>query len=226
MDISTIASASAQNASQRASTQLNANFDTFLTLLTTQLQNQDPLAPLDTEKFTEQLVQFSAVEQSIQTNEYLEALIGLQTSSANETALAMVGKHASVDSNVSALGDSPAQWTYALPSDTASATALIRDANGAIIAEFDVAANAGAHAVNWNGKTASGQRASDGVYSLEIAAINASGVTVPASIQSTGAVSAATFNGDAPAIEIGGQLFPVSLVTRVDSTNKNSGVSS
>ena len=76
MDITALSSPSTQQ--PQAFSQLTENFDTFLTLLTTQLRNQDPLSPLDTEKFTEQLVQFASVEQSIQTNQHLEALLALE----------------------------------------------------------------------------------------------------------------------------------------------------
>lgn len=73
-----IAAAAAQPAPSAFSS-LTKNFDTFLTLLTTQLRNQDPLDPLDTEKFTSQLVQFASVEQAIKTNQHLETLIALQS---------------------------------------------------------------------------------------------------------------------------------------------------
>ena len=88
MDIASLtASAQTQSASSTAFSSLTENLDTFLTLLTTQLQNQDPLEPLDTEQFTQQLVQFAGVEQSIQTNSNLETLIALQSSSDRSSAL-------------------------------------------------------------------------------------------------------------------------------------------
>jgi len=87
MDITAIASQQTQAASSSAFSSLTTNFDTFLTLLTTQLRNQDPLDPLDTEQFTQQLVQFAGVEQSIQTNSNLETLIALQSSTYRAGAL-------------------------------------------------------------------------------------------------------------------------------------------
>src|ERR1700754_2508513 len=68
------------------------NFDTFLSLLTTQLQNQDPLDPLDTNQFTQQLVQFSSVEQELKSNDYLSSLVQSTQNSANNAAVSYIGK--------------------------------------------------------------------------------------------------------------------------------------
>jgi flagellar basal-body rod modification protein FlgD len=76
---------------------LAANFETFLTLLTTQLQHQNPLEPLDTNQFTEQLVSFAGVEQQLRTNDQLEALLKLQKVGYNVTALGFVGSHVTGD---------------------------------------------------------------------------------------------------------------------------------
>lgn len=217
MDISTIAAA--QTASTRATSQLTANFDTFLTLLTTQLRNQDPLAPLDTEKFTEQLVQFAGVEQSIQTNQHLEALLALQSSSDNETALAMVGRVATVNSDMAALSDDAAQWTYALGQDAASAEAQIYDAGGALVATLPAANTAGAHQFIWNGEAADGVRADRGAYRLVVVASDGDDQPIAADVSARGVVNAVSFANGAPEIEIAGLRFSLDLVRRVDATN-------
>src|SRR2546430_16214955 len=67
------------------------NFDTFLTLLTTQLQNQNPLDPLDTNQFTQQLVQFAGVEQQLKSNDQLKSLVELEKSAQSTQALVYVG---------------------------------------------------------------------------------------------------------------------------------------
>ncbi len=217
MDIASIAAGSTASASSRATSQLTANFDTFLTLLTTQLRNQDPLEPLDTEKFTEQLVQFAGVEQSIQTNQHLEALLALQTSSANETALAMVGRVATVDSDRAVLSDEAARWTYALPQEAAGAVANIYDSDGALVASTTVAPGAGSHNFSWDGELANGESAPAGVYRLEIAAVGADGEAVDAAISTRGLVDAVSFAANTPTIEIAGQRFALDLVRRIDA---------
>ncbi len=217
MDIASIAST--QTASAQATSQLTANFDTFLTLLTTQLRNQDPLAPLDTEKFTEQLVQFAGVEQSIQTNQHLEALLALQSSSNNETALAMVGRVATVESDVAALTDGAAQWTYTLPRDAARAEAQIFDANGALVATIPAATGAGSHELAWNGELANGARAADGAYRLVVQATDADEQLIAANVATRGLVDAVSFASGAPEIEIAGLRFALDLVRRVDAAS-------
>ena len=98
--------ASAQSASNATSTSSTAakgtaaasratfgdNYDTFLKLLTSQLQNQNPLSPMDSTQFTSQLVQYSSVEQAIKQNENLEKLIAMQSSTQSANAVGYIGK--------------------------------------------------------------------------------------------------------------------------------------
>src|ERR1700675_2201733 len=86
----------AQAAGAVGSQQLAGNFDTFLKLLTTQLQNQDPLSPLDTNQFTQQLVEFASVEQQVNMNSNLQTLISMQQSSESLQALQLVGDNVAV----------------------------------------------------------------------------------------------------------------------------------
>src|SRR5882757_11096694 len=95
---------------------LAGNFQTFLTLLTTQLQNQNPLDPLDTNQFTQQLVQFAGVEQQLKTNDQLTQLVSLQQTTQATQALDFVGKTAVVDGNTTALSSSSATWELNIPS--------------------------------------------------------------------------------------------------------------
>src|SRR3954464_9997185 len=76
--------------------QLSGNFSTFLTLLTTQLKNQDPTAPMDSNAFTQQLVMYSQVEQQIGTNDNLKALISQGTSNAGAVTTGYLGKKVSI----------------------------------------------------------------------------------------------------------------------------------
>ncbi len=216
MDLAALTSTTAQSASANASSQLTQNFDTFLTLLTTQLRNQDPLAPLDTEKFTEQLVQFASVEQSIQTNQHLEALIALQTSSDNETALAMAGRIATVQSDIATLTNDPARWKYELPVDAETVSIQVLDASGAVVAQLNGDNSAGLHEIEWAGDTNNGAGAPQGAYRLNIAAIDADGNSIDANISTRGRVDAVAFENGATEIEIAGQRFALDLVSRVD----------
>jgi flagellar basal-body rod modification protein FlgD len=99
MEVSSIASTAANSAAEASNAKLAENFDTFLTLLVAQLQNQDPLEPTDTEQFVQQLVQFSQVEQQIDTNTSLERMLEFQTANQAASAINYIG------STVEAIGN-------------------------------------------------------------------------------------------------------------------------
>src|SRR5690348_10629695 len=99
-------SSSSSSTSSVTNGTLAGNFQTFLTLLTTQLQNQNPLDPLDTNQFTQQLVEFAGVEQQLKTNDQLASLIALQQTTQATQALTFVGKTAVVDGSTAALSNS------------------------------------------------------------------------------------------------------------------------
>src|SRR6187549_1912154 len=89
--------ASSNKTASDKTTGIADNFQTFLTLLTTQLQHQNPLDPLDTNQFTQQLVQFAGIEQQLKSNEQLKSLVALQKSAQSTEALIYVGQTVSVD---------------------------------------------------------------------------------------------------------------------------------
>src|ERR1700731_182261 len=103
------ASASSSLSSTTGAT-LAGNFQSFLTLLTTQLKNQNPLDPLDTNQFTQQLVQFAGVEQQLKTNDSLQTLVTMQQTAQATQALQFVGKTAIVSGNTTAMASSKATW--------------------------------------------------------------------------------------------------------------------
>src|SRR6202040_2038661 len=107
---SSSSSSSAAAANALANTQIAGNFQSFLQLLTTQLQNQNPLSPLDTNQFTQQLVEFAGVEQQLNANQSLQTLISLQQTAQSTQALQFVGKTAVVKGNVNSLTNSQATW--------------------------------------------------------------------------------------------------------------------
>src|SRR4051812_46180014 len=108
------------------------NFDTFLQLLTTQLKNQNPLDPMDTNAFTQQLVQFSSVEQQLKTNDYLSALVQSNGSSTNTNAVSYIGKTVTASGTRSELVGGKAVWNFTLK-DAATANVTIKDANGNVV---------------------------------------------------------------------------------------------
>src|SRR5690242_18729124 len=134
MDVTSATSASTPtnttSAAANAQKTLSGNFDTFLTLLTTQLKNQDPLSPMDSNQFTQQLVQFSQVEQQINSNKNLESLIALTKSQSTTSAVSYLGKTLTITDGTAALQNGSAQWAYSLPGDATSVKLLVTDAKG------------------------------------------------------------------------------------------------
>src|SRR4051812_4190748 len=93
-------------------TTLAGNFDTFLQLLTTQLKNQNPLDPLDTNQFTQQLVQFAQVEQQMKQNDSLSTLISLEKATQTTAALGFLGSDVVVDGDTAKLTNGQAKWSF------------------------------------------------------------------------------------------------------------------
>src|ERR1700751_1849580 len=130
-----------------------ANATAGLTLLTTQLQNQDPLSPMDTNQFTQQLVSFSEVEQQINTNSNLQQLIALQGAGESISALPLVGQNIEYNSATAPLSNGQANFVYSLPSTTASTALTVVNAGGKVVYTQPGETSAGTHPFTWNGKT-------------------------------------------------------------------------
>lgn len=207
MDVTAIAGS--QTAATNAGTRIAADFDTFLTLLTAQLQNQDPLDPLDTDKFVSQLVQFSSVEQTIQTNQNLETLIGLQSATQTANALALLGENVVFAGDRAVADNGTAEWRYAVP-DGASAVALtVIDREGRIVAQAAGNSAAGEHSFAWTGGT------DGGVYRLGVAAVDRSGASLAAAARSVAAVTSVSSVTGAPRLTTALGDIGLADVTRV-----------
>src|ERR1041385_8940978 len=131
------------------------NFQTFLTLLTTQLKNQNPLDPLDTNQFTQQLVQFAGVEQQLKSNDQLSTLVSLQQTAQGTAALNFVGKSVAIDGQTATMTNSSASWVYNV-TKPGIATFNIANAAGQTVFTTTQAVGAGSHVISWNGLDANG----------------------------------------------------------------------
>jgi flagellar basal-body rod modification protein FlgD len=190
------------------------NFQTFLTLLTTQLQNQNPLDPLDTNQFTAQLVQFAQVEQQLKSNDQLATLVSLQQTAQNTSALEFVGQTVGVAGNTAALTNGQATWNLDVPKP-ATGTITISSATGQTVFSGSYSMNAGTQPFVWDGKDASGLQWPDGNYTISITAQDASGqaVAVPTEIQ--GSVDSADLTQNPPVLSIAGQNYTLDKIKRV-----------
>jgi len=193
------------------------NFQTFLTLLTTQLKNQDPLSPLDTNQFTAQLVSFAQVEQQLKANSELTTLVSLQQTAQNTAALGFVGQKVDVAGNTTALTNGTATWQLSAPKP-ATATVTIKSATGQQVFSGNYALNAGTHPFTWDGKDSSGLQWPDGNYTMSVTAQDASGqpVAVPTEIEAV--VDSADLSQTPPVLSIAGQDYTLDKIKRVVRT--------
>jgi flagellar basal-body rod modification protein FlgD len=191
------------------------NFQTFLTLLTTQLQNQNPLDPLDTNQFTQQLVQFAGVEQQLKTNDSLATLVSLQQTMQATQALQFVGKTAIVDGNVTAMSNSKATWELNVPS-TSTVNINITNSTGQTVFTGQYSANAGDNQpFSWDGKGNDGTQYPDGLYKLTATAQDSTGNTVAISTQVGGIVTAVDLTQSPPMLSINGQSYTMSQIKAI-----------
>lgn len=214
MDISNIVGASG-SATASSRTTIAENFDTFLTLLTAQLRHQNPLDPLDTNQFTSQLVQFTAVEQQLKTNEYLEALILTSQNTNTSNAVALIGKEIAAEGAETVLADGQAAWAYDAERAVDSATITVRDAMGAVVHTRQQSLPTGAGTFLWDGRDEFGNAMPEGTYTLSIDARDAEGHRVAVGTQMSGRVESVDLTGPVPVLVVGGVRVPLANVTAV-----------
>jgi len=178
MDVNGVAFKEPANGASNASQSLADTFDTFLALLTTQLQNQDPLDPMKSEEFTQQLVQFSGVEQAINSNKKLDQLVQLQTSNQLTGAVSYIGKSVEVVSDQLMLQDGTSEITYGLDGKATQTTIKIIDQTGKTVRTINGNTEQGRHEYAWDGRNESGDLVPDGVYNFTVIAVGPENKTV------------------------------------------------
>jgi flagellar basal-body rod modification protein FlgD len=202
-------------ASATGRARLAENFDTFLTLLTTQLKNQDPLSPMDSTQFTQQLVQMTGVEQQLLTNDLLEKLVS-NTGSGIATAVSLIGKEVRADSDLAALSGGKAEWVYKLDRAASDVKVEVLDSKGRVVQTIAPSDNkAGEHTFTWDGKTAVGSTAAEGVYSLRVTAKDSEGSTVPTGIVAQGVVTGVQQVDGQTVVTINGAQIPWEKITLI-----------
>ena len=187
--MTTISSTPVSNATANAATTTGAdnqmiasNFTTFLQLLTTQLKNQNPLDPLDTNQFTQQLVQFAQVEQQMKSNDQLATLVSMDKTAQQTTALAYVGANVVVDGSTGNVTNGKGNWSFNV-TKPATATVVIKDSTGQTAYTGSFAVNPGTQNFQWDGKGNDGRQWPDGNYTLSATAVDASKNTVAISTE-------------------------------------------
>jgi flagellar basal-body rod modification protein FlgD len=214
---SSTSSSSSGSLNSTAGSTLAGNFQTFLTLLTTQLQNQNPLDPLDTNQFTQQLVQFASVEQQLKTNDQLTTLVSLQQTAQSTQALTFVGKTAVVDGSTAALSNGSATWDLSFPKDS-NLSVSITSSTGQTVFSGNYTVKAGDNQpFVWDGKGTDGTQWPDGQYKMTATAADSSGNSVAVSTAIQGVVSSVDLTQTPPLLSINGQTYTVSQIRAITS---------
>ena len=217
MTVSGVGSSSSSSSSSVIDQQTIAgNFDTFLQLLTTQLKNQNPLDPMDTNQFTQQLVEFSGVEQQLKTNDFLSSLVTANANTTNSNAVGYIGKSVTASGVRSELVNNKAQWNFNI-TDAANVTVNIKDANGNTVYTEQGSMQAGAGTFTWDGTDNEGNTQSPGTYSISMQAVDAEGKSVNVSTQTSGVVTGVDFTGTEPVLLVGTMRLNLSGVTAVQT---------
>ncbi|MFK7793650.1 MAG: flagellar hook assembly protein FlgD [Devosiaceae bacterium] len=204
---------------QRDGQMLADDFDTFLQLLTTQLRNQDPLEPMDTNQFTQQLVQFSGVEQQIQTNSYLESLIGSTEAQAVNAVVGYLGSIVTADGTTTNLENGSASWMLNSDALAGASTITISDENGRQVFSTPHSVPRGESTFSWDGRMSNGQTAPNGTYSIQVIGNTNNNVSVDVDTAISGEVTAVDVTSGEPMLQIGGVEVSLGAIRRVDRSS-------
>ena len=176
MNLSPLKEAAASPQPAAAAAARTATEDRFLTLLVTQMRNQDPLNPLDNAQVTSQLAQLSTVSGIDRLNETLGTVLASLAALQPVQAAGLVGKPVAVAGDALALADGRARGGWSLEAAATAVTVTVSDAAGNAVRTIELGARrAGLGTFEWDGRDAGGRVLPDGAYTFSIAATGAGG---------------------------------------------------
>ena len=214
--VSTSSTASSTGTTASALSSLASNFNNFLSLLTTQLQNQDPTSPMDTDTFTSELVQFTSVQEQVNTNASLNSLISLTQDGQITNSGSMVGKQVTATSDQIPLqsGTGTVQFTGTAGEQVAIA---ITNSAGTDVRDALVTATAGSNTWKWDGTDNSGDSVKDGSYNIAVLGQSNGGTSSSVSFSVVGTATGVTKSGTAVDLQMGATSVDMSAVQSVAS---------
>ena len=212
--------ANATNRIGAGSTMLASYGETFLTLRTSQLKNQDPLSPVDSNQFTAQLTQMAGVEQQLLTNDLLKGLLAAQGGGGLAGAATYIGKEATAAWSATKLTDGEATWSYELAENAASARLEVLDGSGNVVWSGDAPdKTTGVHDFTWDGEATSGNDGQDGqVYSLRVVAKDAAGGDIDSQVLTRGRITGVEMYDGVPYLTVGNSILPLSTVIALEES--------
>lgn len=210
----TASSAAAPAGGNAALTSLSGNFSNFLQMLMTQLKNQDPTSPLDTNAFTSELVQFSSVEQQINTNSSLTQLIQLTQAGEVMQSSAMLGRQVTVQSSDLVLQNGRATVNFIAPSAEPVAIAVV-SGTGVHLADAALTSVRGTNTWSWDGASTAGGTLPDGTYRVVVTGANTDGTTAALPFTVTGTATGVQNQNNTLQLQLGALSVPFSAVRSV-----------
>ena len=218
MDVTASSAAGNSVAASAATSRIGLadDFDSFLKLLTAQLKAQDPLSPLDANQFTQQLVQFSGVEQAIKTNQALGQLVALVQGDQITRSLDYLGAEVeAVGGTVRLAAGGAAQLGYQLAASADRVQIEIYDAGGRLVATQQGRTSAGKHSVPWDGRAPDGAALPAGLYQFNVLASDAAGQPVPVTTAIRGVVDGVEIVGEQLLLSVDGVLMPIASISAI-----------
>jgi len=214
--VGTTTNAAAQSTLNSGLSTIANNYTSFLQLLTTQLQNQDPLSPMDTDQFTQQITEMTGVQQQLLSNQLLQTLVS-QSQGGVTNAVGLIGKTATGSGTTAMLQNDTASFSYTLPSQAAKVIGTVTDSSGAVVWSGSLTGtSAGAQSFTWNGENDSGvEQTSGNTYTLTLSATSSTGTAITPTTTVTGTVSAVQLVNGQTMVTIGSSQVPLSSVTGV-----------
>jgi len=201
-----------------ASASLSQNYEDFLLLLTTQLQNQDPTSPADTNQITQQIASLSQVEQQINTNRNLEQLIAMFGGQQSNQAVSYIGKQIDAEGNTGFLSGGAAAFAYNLPANTKTAEVTIKNSAGQVVFTGNGTTDAGRNQVLWDGtNSTTGDTEPAGKYTFTVTAKDADGKALTATTYTTGVVTSVETQNGTTTLSLGDVSVPLEDVLSVRS---------
>ena len=205
-----VEAAGAPSAANQSSNKLANDFDDFLTLLTTQLQHQDPLDPMDSGEFTQQLVAFAGVEQQIRTNQNLEELASLSRLNNIGNVASYLGNEALIEAPFGDHTTDGIKWQYTHGKEAETVKLQVLAEDDTVIYEADGKTSVGLHKFDWDGKNNDGQLADAGNYRLKVTAKDDEGKAITTGIAVQETITAVNTTSSTPIFTVGPNAVPQS----------------
>lgn len=191
------------------------NFDVFLKLLTTQLKNQNPLEPLKTNEFTQQMVQFTQVEQQVKSNKNLEELGELFRATSLTSTVSYIGKSVTADGNTTNFENGNADWDVEFDEAPAESSVVITNQFGKVVYSTKTDFKEGMNDYSWNGQMSQGGIAPEGLYTVKVNATNEAGDLINAQTMISGVVTGVDMTGEDSVLNLGDRSVKLSNVRKI-----------